>query len=63
MLSFRKTNESILRKLTDRRKDGGTPFYKTLPAEAGGPICCGTPNKKDDKIEFEDGQTYKAGTF
>ena len=42
MLSFRKTNEPIPRKLTDRRKDGrkegGTLFYRTLPAEAGGPI-------------------------
>ena len=36
-----KTNEPILRKLTDRRKDGRTDgrtlFYSTLPAEAGGP--------------------------
>ena len=36
-----KTDEPILRKLTDRRKDGrtgGRTFYRTLPAEAGGPI-------------------------
>ena len=37
-----KTNESIPRKLTDNRKDGWkdeqTLFYRTLPAEAGGPI-------------------------
>ena len=42
MLSFKKTNEPILRKYTDRRKDGRkgrqTLFYRTLPAEAGGPI-------------------------
>ena len=46
MLSFRKNYESILRKLTDRRKDGQkdgwkdgqTLFYRTLPADAGGPI-------------------------
>ena len=37
-----KTNEPIPRKLTDRRKDGRadekTLFYRTFPAEAGGPI-------------------------
>ena len=38
MLSSEKTNEPILRKLRDRRKDGRTLFYKTLPAEAGSPI-------------------------
>ena len=42
MLSFRKTNEPILRKLTDRLKDGRkdkeTLFYRTLPAKAGCPI-------------------------
>ena len=42
MLSLKKTNEPILRKYTDRRKDGRkdrqTLFYRTLPAEAGGPI-------------------------
>ena len=36
-----KTNEPILRKFTDRQKDkqkdGEILFYKTLPAEAGGP--------------------------
>ena len=32
------TNELILRKLTDRQKDGQTLFYKTLPAKARGPI-------------------------
>ena len=49
MLSFRKTIESILRKLKDRWKDGWkdgrkgrgtdgrTLFYRTLPAEAGYP--------------------------
>ena len=41
MPSFRKINEPIQRKLKDRRKDGGmdgrTLFYRTLPAEAGGP--------------------------
>ena len=35
MLSFRKTNEQIPRKLTDRWKDGHTLFYSTLPAEVG----------------------------
>ena len=28
-----KTNEPILRKFTDRRKDGWTLFYRTLPAK------------------------------
>ena len=45
MLNFRKNNEPIPRKLTDRWKDGRkdrwkdrqTLFYRTLPAEAGGP--------------------------
>ena len=46
MLSFRKkTNKPIPRKVTerrmhertDRRKDGQTLFYRTLPAETGGP--------------------------
>ena len=36
MLSFKKTNEPILRKLTDRWKDGWTLFYRTLRAEVGG---------------------------
>ena len=38
----KKTNEPILRKLMDRRKDGQkdgrTLFYRTLPAETEGPI-------------------------
>ena len=38
----KKTNEPILRKLMDRRKDGQedrwTLFCRTLPADAGGPI-------------------------
>ena len=40
MLSFRKkTNEPIPKKLrTDGRTDGQTQFYRTLPAEARGPI-------------------------
>ena len=41
MLSFRKTNEPIPRKLSDRQKngqkDGHTLFYRTLPSEAKGP--------------------------
>ena len=47
MLSFRKNNEPILRKLqadgrmdgrTEGRMDRQTLFYRTLLAEAGGPI-------------------------
>ena len=42
MLSFRKTNEPIPRKLLNRWKDGRmdrqTLFYKTVSATAGGPI-------------------------
>ena len=41
MLSFRKTNEPIPRKLTDKRKDERkdrrTLFFRTLPAEDSGP--------------------------
>ena len=41
MLSFRKTNEQIPRKLTDKRKDERkdrhTLFFRTLPAEGSGP--------------------------
>ena len=38
MLSFFLKKEPILRQLTDRRKEGRTLFYRTLPAEARGPI-------------------------
>ena len=42
MLNFRKTNEPILRKPMDRRKDerkdGQTLFYRTLLANTAGPI-------------------------
>ena len=41
MLSFRKTNEPIPRKLTDKRKDERkdrrTLFFRTPPAEDSGP--------------------------
>ena len=47
-----KTNEPIPRKLTDRRKDGRadeqTLFYRTFPAEAGGPIKA--KNTKEKKM-------------
>ena len=39
MLSFRK--KPIPRKLMDGRKHGQTLFYRTLPAEARGPITKG----------------------
>ena len=48
-----KTNEPIPRKLTDRRKDGRadeqTLFYRTFPAEAGGPI---TAKKTKEKKKW-----------
>ena len=34
----------------DRQKDGQTLFYGTLPAKAGGPICCDITNKKMTKL-------------
>ena len=53
-----KTNEPIPRKLTDRRKDGRadeqTLFYRTFPAEAGGPITAKkTKEKKYDKVNIK----------
>ena len=35
--NFEKTNDTIPRKLPDRRKDGQTLFHRTLMANAGGP--------------------------
>ena len=37
MLSFKKTNEPILRRLMDIQKDGWTLYYRTLLAKARGP--------------------------
>ena len=38
ILSFKKTNKPIPRKRTDRRTDGQTLLYRTLPAEARSPV-------------------------
>ena len=38
MPKFRKTNDTILRKRLDRRKDRQTLLHRTLPANAGCPL-------------------------